>query len=120
MVYRPGRQGDVGAIELLETVPEHRTVSLLEDQGSYVNAVVRADTKNVSIVGGMMDLAERKPVGDDRGASVIVVGDDVSGIKQFNMTESTDRASAAICIDDNVSKRTLVETVARQPPCIAA
>ena len=79
------RQDDPRPIKLLQAVPEHGTISLLENPSAYVHRVVRADAQDVSIVGSMVDLAEGEAVLNYWDASSFVVGNDMRRIEELHM-----------------------------------
>ena len=73
-VSRPNRQNDPRSVQLLQAVAEHGTVVLLENPFAYVHRVVRADAQDVGVVGGVVDLAQRETVLNDRDAPTSASG----------------------------------------------
>ena len=74
------------AMELLEAVPQHRPVRFLENVESDLYAIVRPDTQDVAVEGGVMKFAERQTVWHDREALWMSVREYVRRLKQFLVT----------------------------------
>jgi hypothetical protein len=72
--------------------------------------VVGADPKDVIVVCGVVNLAEGKPVLNDRRAANVRIGDDMSSIEQRCVPQPADRATAAIRADDHLPEGALVKT----------
>ena len=68
-------------VESLETVLEHRAINLLEHVQTDFDLVVGPDTKNVRVEGGVVQLAERHPVGNHRMPLGVTIGQDVSRLE---------------------------------------
>ena len=69
-------------MERLDPVLQHRSVHLLQQVLVYLDHQVWADAEETSVVGGVMDLAERESVGGDRQPARLPVGNDVGGIER--------------------------------------
>src|SRR5713101_3588693 len=53
-------------LEALQAVTQHGTVGLAKDVEAHLDAQLRRDSQDVAIEGSVMELAQRKAVGDDR------------------------------------------------------
>ena len=102
----------MGAVELLETVFEHRTVVFFEDAFADIYLVVRADSKDVSVIGGVMNLAQGQTILNHRRTTIICVRNDVSRVQKFRMGQAANGAALAVCGDHDVSERALMEALA--------
>lgn len=76
--------------------------------------------KDVLVVGGVVDLAKGKPVGDDRFTERIAVWNDVRGIEQPPVAECTHRAASVVCQHDLAGEDWLVQTSLRLGDEVAA
>ncbi len=56
---------------------------------------VGRDADEIAVEGGVVELAEREAVGNDRLPQRMAVGEDVSGFQQLAMAEPADGAAAA-------------------------
>ncbi len=75
---------------------EHGTIVLVENVASDVHDKVWANPDQVLIEGGMVQLAEGKPVRHHGHSQRIRVGDDVGGIQQLLMPEAAKCASLTV------------------------
>ena len=106
-------------ILLLQPVAERRAVLLLEHLPADVHRIIGADAEDVRVVGGVVDLAERQTVLDDRLAAIIRVGDDVRRIKELDVRQPADSAPARVGVDDDIAEGTLVEPMPGLGPRVA-
>jgi len=60
------RYVDAAALEALQAMLEHRPVDLREDVEAHGDFEVGRDADEVAVEGGVVELAERKAVGNDR------------------------------------------------------
>nr|WP_084956277.1 DEAD/DEAH box helicase family protein [Thermoactinospora rubra] len=97
------------AVHLLQAVLEHRPVDLFEDIGPYLDHQVGTNPEDVLVIGGMVDLAQRQPVGHRGDAAFLPVRDDVGGIKQRQMPEVAHRAARLVRLDHPLPEDRLVE-----------
>lgn len=97
-------------MHLLEPDLEHRTVRFLEDRSPNLNPVVRSYGHEEVVESGVMELAERQTVADDRIAFVVCISHDVSRVQEFLMTQPTDRALLSIGIQDLNAEPLLMES----------
>ena len=74
------RQQDGATVMLLKAVGQHRSIRLCEDVATDLDQVVGPYAEDVGIEGGVMDLAEREPIGHDRLTLHMGVGQDVRRI----------------------------------------
>jgi len=65
----------------LEPVQEHRTIPFSEDVAAHFENAVWTDPDQIVVEGGVMELAQREAVRDDRFASRMGVGKDVRGVE---------------------------------------
>src|SRR3712207_2659018 len=75
------RHGQTSTGHGLQPVLEHRAIDLFENVPTNVNNQVRPHTEDVSVVGGVVDLAERDPIRDDRQSLLVGISDDVRRIE---------------------------------------
>ncbi len=83
-------------MHLLEAMAKHRPVDLGEYVATDLGHVVRTDTKDVRVVGRMVDLAQGKPVRHDWVTTQMVIGKDVGRVDQRGMAEPAQCAAAFI------------------------
>lgn len=67
---------------------EHGAVVFGEDIAADMHAVILVDADDGLVVGGVVDLAEREAVADDRGTALIGVGDDVCRVQKFGVVQA--------------------------------
>ena len=83
-VFRPARDDDPPAVELLKAVEQHRAVALVQDVAPNFDGVVRANRQEKRVEGGVVQLAERHAV-SYQWCPLFAVGHDVGSIEQFLM-----------------------------------
>ena len=64
-------------MELLDSVPKHRSILFPEELLVHVHIVIRRDTDEVLIECRVVNLAQRETVGNDRVAAGLAIRDDV-------------------------------------------
>src|SRR4051812_46420754 len=79
------RRRDALAVEILQSLTEHRPVVLLEDTRGDVDPAARIDSEHVAIVGEVVNRAEREPVTDDRRTAFVHILDDVSCLNEGSL-----------------------------------
>ena len=79
------RHVDAPALKALEAMLKHRPVDFLQHVEAHGDLEVRRDADEVAVEGGVVELAEREAVGNDRAPPK-----DVSGCEQLVMAEATD------------------------------
>src|SRR5258708_6368165 len=109
------RRQDLYPLEALQTVTQHGAIGLAKDVEAYLDAQLRRDSQDVAIEGGVMQLAQRKAVGDDRFASGMAIGQDVRRLQQLLVTEPADRALRPIRLQHPLPKALLVDATLREP-----
>jgi hypothetical protein len=75
---------------------EHWTVALVEDIQTDIDCQVRPHPQNVRIKGGMMEFAERDPIGNDWLPFRMPVGQYVRGVQQLSVRQPAHRATLPI------------------------
>jgi hypothetical protein len=98
------------AVHFLKTPPEHWPVTLSEHVSSNVNAVVRADAKDVHVIRRVVDLAESKSVGDLRESALVTVLENVRRVEEILVTESADGAARAVRVNDELTESVLMQS----------
>lgn len=83
------------ALEVLETVAELWAVDILQDVTANLHDEVWPDTHDLPIE-GVVQLAHRKAVADDRLAEWMGIGEDVGGIQEFHVTEPAESTRVAV------------------------
>ena len=101
------------ACDLLQSVTQHRAVSLVENIAPDFNDTIRTDPDEVGVKRGVVQLTERQAVGDHRLPTRVTVRKNVSGFEQFVMTKSADGAALLIGAQHALAETALVEAPAR-------
>src|ERR1035437_8541926 len=99
-------------MHLLQTDQEHRPVRFFKDRSPDFDRVVGPDGQEKAVECGVMKLAEREAVADDRIAFIIGIGDDVRRVEKLLMTESAYGALLAVCVEYLLTELLLVESPA--------
>ena len=107
------RHADRRAVHFLKAMPEHRPVDFVEQLLIDSDFVLWSDAEKVAVECRVVDLAQCHPVWHDRIATVLAVTNDVRGIEQFNMSQTTDGATRRIRLEDSLSKDRLMEALLR-------
>ena len=75
------RHVDAPALEALQAMLEHRPVDFLQHVEAHDDLEVRRHADDVRVERGVVKLAEREAVGNDRLAQRMAVGEDVGGFQ---------------------------------------
>ena len=94
---------DLGVVKPLQTVEQHRTVLLIQNVMADFDDPVRAYGNEVLVVRGVMQLAEGLPIWHAR-ISPFLVRNDVSGIEEFAMPQTANRALSLVRTQDSLTK----------------
>jgi len=105
------RHVDAPALKALQAMLEHRAVDLLQDVEAHSDLEVGRDADEVAVEGGVMELAEREAVGNDRLPQGMAVGEDVGGFQQLVMADSADGAALLIGAEHALAKAPLVQAL---------
>ena len=73
------RHVDEPALKALQAMLEHRPVDFLQHIEAHGDLEVGRDADEVAVEGGVVELAEREAIGNDRLAQGMAVGEDVGG-----------------------------------------
>ena len=87
------RHVDAPALKALQTMLEHRPIDFFQDIDAHDDLEVGRDADQVAVEGGVVELAERQAVGNDRLSQGMAVREDVSGFQQLVMAEPADGAA---------------------------
>ena len=100
---------DAPALEALEAMPKHRPVDFFQHVEAHGDLEVGRDADEVAVEGGVVELAERETVGNDRLPQGMAVGEDVGGFQQLIMAEPADGAALLIGAEHALAKTPLVQ-----------
>jgi hypothetical protein len=98
---------DAPALEALQAMLEHRPVDFLQHVEAHGDLEVGRDADEVAVEGGVVQLAEREAVGNDRLAQGMAVGEDVGGFQQLVMAEPADGAALLVGAEHALTKAPL-------------
>ncbi|MCI0458172.1 MAG: hypothetical protein L0Z62_14505 [Gemmataceae bacterium] len=76
------RHVEAGALKPPKAVSQHRPVGLAEDVAADLGRQVGSDPQDEPVEGGVVQLAERQPVGDDGSALRVPVREDVRRVSR--------------------------------------
>ena len=79
--------------KFLQSMQEHRAVLFLENRRPHFDPVLGSDGQEVPVVSGVVELAQRQPVGNDGLAVGLRISDDVRRVEQFLVPQPAQRAS---------------------------
>ena len=99
---------------------KHRSVRLLEQPGAHVHDEIGSYSDEVGVVGSVVDLAKREPIGNDRLARRLTVGDDMSGVEQFWMAETAHGTTLRVSAQHPSPKHRLMEAGAGEASHVGA
>ena len=105
------RYVDAPALKALEAMLEHRPVDFLQDVEAHGDLEVGRDADEIAVEGGVVELAEREAVGNDRLPQGMAVREDVSGFQQLVMAEPGDGAAPLVGAEYALSKAPLVKAL---------
>jgi len=74
--------------DLLQAVPEHRTVDLFQNVAPDFDDVVGSHAEDARVEGRVVQLAEGESVGNDRLAARVSIGKDVRGFEELTVTQT--------------------------------
>ena len=96
-------------VKLLEPVFQHRPVNLLEHVQADLDLVVGPDAEDLRIERGVVQLAEREAVWNDRMPLRMPVWQNVRGLEEFLMPQMAHCAMRVVCREDALAERLLVQ-----------
>lgn len=114
------RQSDRRPVHLLQAVAEHGAIDFVQHLLVDLDTEVRTDAEQELVVRAVVDTAERESVRHHRQAALVRVVDDVSGVEQAAMLESTDAASILVGVQDAAAELSLVQAYTLVAACVAA
>ena len=107
-------------LDALETVREHWAIDLRKHVPPHLYHVIGPDPDDVRIEGGVVQLAEGKPVGHDRSSLWMAVRQDVGRVQELRvLSQTTDGAPHAVGLEYSRPKGSLVHAFLDQPDGIA-
>ena len=83
----------------MEAHHEHRAVRLAEDRRADLDDVVRSDGEEEPIERGVMELAQRDAVADDRLTLGVAVGRDVRRVEKLLVAQPAQGAALGVRAD---------------------
>ena len=92
MQFPRPRQKNLVAVDPFQPVQKHRPVLFIQDLLPDLDDVVRPDTDELPIEGGVVQLAEREPILHSRLAARLRVRNDVGGVEQLLVAKTAQRA----------------------------
>jgi len=107
--------GERCAVHLLESVPKHRPIDLVEEAMRDLDLVLRRDAKQVAIERRVVDLAERQAVRDVGQAFLVAVWSDVGSVEELSVVEATHGAPSLIRGYDSTAEVRLVKALPHEP-----
>jgi hypothetical protein len=75
------RHVDASALKTLQPMQQHRPVDFLQHVEAHGDLEIRRDADDVRIEGGVVELAEREAVGNDRLTPRVAVRQDVRSLR---------------------------------------
>lgn len=111
---------DSSTMQSLNAVDQRWSILLLENVWPYLHHIVRSDTHEIPVERAMVQLAESKPVRDNRFTTLFIVGNDVSRVEQFFMSETAERALVPVGSQDAFPEGPLVKALAHSTGDILA
>ena len=95
-------------MDLLEPDHQHRPVMLVQDGLADLDRVVGPDCEEQAVEGGVVQLAERDAVADNRFALGVAIGSDVRSVEQFLVVQAAQGTSLLVRPDDPFTEHDLV------------
>src|SRR5439155_4724725 len=89
----------------------HRPVDFLQHVEAHGDLEIGRDADEVAVEGGVVELAERKSVGNDRLPKGMAVREDVRGFQQLVMAEPADGAALLVGAEHALAKAPLVQAL---------
>lgn len=102
-------------MHLLQAVLEHRAIDLVQQFAVDPDLEPGRDAEKAPVEGGVVNLAQRQPIGNDRIATLLRIADDVGGVEQLGVSQSAHRALTAVCVEHLLAEDGLVETLSGHP-----
>ncbi len=90
---------------------QHRAILLLQDVPPHFDDVVRANSNEMSIEGGVMQSTKRQAIGNGGDAPWIGIGQDVRSLKELVASQPTDGAVVMIRAYDPLAKLALMKAL---------
>ncbi len=97
---------DLLPVDLLQSDHEHGAIRFQEDGRPHLDDVVGPNGEEEPIERGVMQLAQRDAVADDRLALGVAVERDVRCVQELLVAESAERAALGIPADHPLRKAT--------------
>jgi hypothetical protein len=101
-------------MEALEAVNQHRAVLLFQNVLTHLHNVVRSDSEEVRVEGGVMQSAEGDAIPHRWDAERVRVWQDVCGLEELIPPQAADRAVALICTHHSLAKLALVQALPKE------
>ena len=77
-----------------------------------MQSIVRVDSDEMGVEGGVVDFRERDAVADHRLAKqLVLIFDDVSSVEQHGLGEAGQSASTSVGADNRLAERRLMKTL---------
>ena len=120
MLRSAGREDEeLVSLELLETVPKHRTVDFIKNVLAHLDDQIRTDADDVAVEGSVVQLAQCQPIRDHRFAPHMGIRENVGGIEQLHVVEAAHCAGLPIGTEHAVAEGELMNSVTRQSGQVA-
>src|SRR5262249_6169911 len=91
-------------LKTLKAVAKHGAIFFFEDVVADLDYKVGTHTENVPIERGVVELAQRKTVGNDGLAARVPVREDVGGVEKLRMPQPTHCALFAVGSEHSLTK----------------
>src|SRR3954463_2481757 len=101
-------------VDLLQSDDEHRAIGLGENRGAHFDRVVGPNREEEPIERGVVQLAERETVANDRLALELAVRGDVRSIEQLVVPQPAQRASLLVRTHHALTKSNQVKAAAER------
>jgi len=89
---------------------QHGAVLFLQHAGSNIDDQIRTYPQEVSVEGGVMELAQGQPV-TNRRQSTLMVRDNMGRVQELLVSQGTDCAVSSVRFQDAASEAGLVESL---------
>ena len=73
--------------------------------------MIGTNAEDVRIEGGVVELAERKTIRNDRLTERMAVGEEVRSVEQFPVPQPADGTGLSVCVENPSTERGLVEAL---------
>src|SRR5438105_1202497 len=98
-------------MQFLQAMQQHGSVVLLQHVAPNVHTVVWIYAEDVAIERTVVHPAQGQAIRHLRSATLILVGQDMSGIEQFSVRKPTNGTTFAVRRDDKLSEPELVQAL---------